>query len=87
VAELGLREMSDEQLARGDAALPGSVWQALQSALDQRAAMLPVRESVLALPAGHKLALKQQLRSLLNYHSGSRGLRTRQLMRDVQAFA
>ena len=87
VAEVGLREANEDQLERGDAALPGNVWLALQAALDQRASMLPVRACVLALPAAQKLALKQQLRSLLNYYSGSRGLRTRQLMRDVQALA
>jgi DNA repair protein RecO (recombination protein O) len=87
MAEAGLRETSSEQIQRGDAALPGAAWGKLQEALDQPGAMHSVRACVIAMPAAQKLALKQQLRSLLHYHAGSRGLRTRQLMRDVQAFA
>lgn len=86
-AEMGLREAHEEQISRGDAALPGAVWSQLQAALDQRAAMYPLRECVLALSAAQRQSLKLQLRNLLHYHAGSRGLRTRQLMRDVQAFA
>jgi hypothetical protein len=59
----------------------------LQTALDQRAAIFPAREAVLAMGAADKTALKQLLRSLLNYHAGSRGFRTRQLMMDAQALA
>jgi DNA repair protein RecO (recombination protein O) len=38
-----------------------------------------------ALSAQDKAALKNQLRSLLHYHSGGKTLRTRQMMMDVQA--
>jgi DNA repair protein RecO (recombination protein O) len=82
VPELGLREAGD---LSERAALPAIAWRSLQAALDQRAALIPVRNVVLALNAADRAALKQQLRGLLNFHTGGRGLRTRQLMMDAQA--
>jgi DNA repair protein RecO (recombination protein O) len=35
--------------------------------------------------AGSNSALRNQLRALLNYHCGVSTLRTRQMMRDLQA--
>ena len=85
IPELGLREASGGSAE--DAALGAKAWQSLQAALDQRAAIYPAREAVIALSSADKSALKQILRSLLNYHAGSRGFRTRQLMMDAQALA
>ncbi len=85
VPEVGLREAGGQ--ASPTAALSAAAWRSLQAALDQRAAIFPARAAVLSLSAANKSALKQLLRSLLNYHAGSRGFRTRQLMIDVQALA
>ena len=85
IPEVGLREASGEPA--NDAALSAIAWRSLQTALDQRAAIFPTREAVLAMSAADRSSLKQLLRSLLNYHSGSRGFRTRQLMMDAQAMA
>ena len=85
IPEVGLREASGQSTE--DAAMSAKAWQSLQAALDQRAAIFPAREAVLALGGADKSALKQILRSLLNYHAGSRGFRTRQLMMDAQALA
>lgn len=76
VAEAGLREAGDDE-----AALPGADWLALQSALDQHAPF----GAALRACAGIDGALRAQLRLLLNYHCGVATLRTRQLMRDLQA--
>ncbi len=83
VPEVGLREASDASSA--EAALSAMAWRSLQAALDQRAAIFPARQAVQAMRPRDKSALKQLLRSLLNYHAGSRGFRTRQLMMDAQA--
>ncbi len=85
IAELGLREAASA--APEDAALSATAWQSLQAALDQRAAVFPAREAVMAMNGADRSELKQILRSLLNYHAGSRGFRTRQLMVDAQALA
>ena len=85
IPEVGLREAAGA--SSEDAALSAKAWQSLQAALDQRAAIFPAREAVLAMNAADRSALKQILRSLLNYHAGSRGFRTRQLMMDAQALA
>jgi DNA repair protein RecO (recombination protein O) len=84
VPELGLREAGD---LSEQAALSAAAWRDLQTALDQRAAVIPVREVVSGLKGAERAALKQQLRHLLNFHTGGRGLRTRQLMMDVQALS
>jgi DNA repair protein RecO (recombination protein O) len=76
VPEAGLREAEDEE-----AALTGAGWQALQNALDDRAPFA----STLRACAGVNSALRPQLRVLLNYHCGVTTLRTRQMMRDLQA--
>ncbi len=85
IPEVGLREATGT--SSEDAALSAKAWQSLQAALDQRAAIFPAREAVLAMSSVNRSALKQILRSLLNYHAGSRGFRTRQLMMDAQALA
>jgi DNA repair protein RecO (recombination protein O) len=60
-------------------------WLALQTALDDAAPLHATRGVCAALAAQDKAALKNQLRSLLHYHSGGKTLRTRQMMMDVQA--
>lgn len=85
VPEVGLREASGEQ--SHEAALSAAAWCSLQAALDQRAAVFPIREAVQRMGSADKSALKPLLRSLLNYHAGSKGFRTRQLMMDAQALA
>jgi DNA repair protein RecO (recombination protein O) len=87
VPEVGLREAQGEAQGEvsGEAAMSAQAWCSLQTALDQRAAIFLAREAVQAMSAADKSALKQLLRSLLNYHAGSRGFRTRQLMMDAQA--
>ena len=89
VPEVGLREARGDSMKSdsGEAALPAQAWRSLQIALDQRAAIFPVREAVQRMSGADKSALKSILRSLLNYHAGSRGFRTRQLMMDAQAFS
>ncbi|MFC5498790.1 DNA repair protein RecO [Caenimonas terrae] len=71
------------QAAPGDdrASLDGEQWQLLQLALDDPApfsATLPEAAMVMA-------QLKPQLRTLLHYHCGVTTLRTRQMMKDLQA--
>ena len=60
-------------------------WLALQTALDDAAPLYATRTVCATLAAADKAALKNQLRSLLHYHSGGKTLRTRQMMMDVQA--
>ena len=65
----------------GRASLSGWQWLALQRALDSSA---PFGETLRA--CGELVpALKPQLRVLLHYHCGVATLRTRQLMKDLQA--
>jgi DNA repair protein RecO (recombination protein O) len=85
IPEVGLREAT--AASTEEVALSAGAWRSLQTALDQRAAIFPAREAVLSMGASDKSSLKQLLRSLLNYHAGSRGFRTRQLMMDAQALA
>ena len=80
VAEAGLREAQDEE-----AALSSADWQGLQSALDERLPFTAALRAIAGLPPGGNSALRNQLRVLLNYHCGVATLRTRQLMRDLQA--
>jgi DNA repair protein RecO (recombination protein O) len=53
-----------------------------QAPLDAQAATL---RQVATMDAGASSALRNQLRMLLNYHCGVSTLRTRQMMRDLQA--
>ncbi len=65
----------------GRASLDGEQWQLLQLALDDPApfsATLPEAAMVMN-------QLKPQLRTLLHYHCGVTTLRTRQMMKDLQA--
>ncbi len=74
--EAGLREAFE-----GEPSLQGSDWQLLQAALDDHAPFV----AALRACAGVNGALRVQLRALLNYHCGVATLRTRQMMRDLQA--
>jgi DNA repair protein RecO (recombination protein O) len=69
------------QVGDGRSSLSGAQWQALQQALDQAAPFGPVMRAVVDVNAW----LKPQLRALLHYHCGVQTLRTRQLMKDLQA--
>ena len=68
-----------------ETALAGAEWQALQAALDDRAPFTATLRCVAQLTTGSNGALRTQLRVLLNYHCGVSTLRTRQMMRDLQA--
>lgn len=74
--EAGLRAAGSEEPA-----LAGADWLALQAALDDPAPF----SATLRVAAGTNGALRVQLRNLLNYHCGVATLRTRQMMRDLQA--
>jgi DNA repair protein RecO (recombination protein O) len=65
----------------GRASLSGGQWLALQSALDDNAPF----SATLHASAELVIPLKPQLRALLHYHCGVATLRTRQLMKDLQA--
>ncbi|QKV54035.1 DNA repair protein RecO [Comamonas antarctica] len=79
VPEGGLR-----QAAAGErAALTGAQWQALEQALGAGHAP-QAYTAALRAAAPVALALKSQLRTLLQYHCGNPLLRTRQLMMDLQ---
>ena len=79
VAEGGLRPA-----LQGERAVLGAAqWQAIESALQARQAFNATLH-VVAQPEA-ALALKPQLRALLQYHCGSPMLRTRQLMMDLQS--
>lgn len=80
VPEAGLRSAAD-----GEAALAGADWQALQAVLDDRAPFTATLRKIATMNAGSNSALRNQLRALLNYHCGVSTLRTRQMMRDLQA--
>ena len=62
------------------ASLSGMQWQALQQALDGGVRFA----ALLRAAAPVALALKAQLRTLLQYHCGHPLLRTRQLMLEMQ---
>lgn len=81
VPEAGLRQAGNDE----PAALAGAEWQALQAAIDDRAPFTATLRRVATLNAGSNSALRGQLRALLNYHCGVSTLRTRQMMRDLQA--
>lgn len=79
VAEGGLRRSHSNERA----ALAGAQWAAMEQALAQPEAFSALLHTV-AQPTVN-MALKPQLRALLQYHCGSPMLRTRQLMMDLQA--
>ncbi len=60
--------------------LRGADWVALQAALDAPAPFAATAR----VCASHLVALRPQLRTLLNYHCGVKTLQTRQLMLDLQ---
>ncbi|MDM0043570.1 DNA repair protein RecO [Variovorax dokdonensis] len=80
VPEAGLRDADESENA-----LSGAQWLALQVALDARLSFTSTLREIAGLAAGGNAALRHQLRVLLNYHCGVATLRTRQLMRDLQA--
>ncbi|GAA4328497.1 DNA repair protein RecO [Variovorax defluvii] len=80
VPEAGLRLAGEDE-----AALEGAEWQALQHTLEERAPLAATLRRVAVMNAGVNGALRHQLRVLLHYHCGVSTLRTRQMMRDLQA--
>ena len=76
VPENGLRPAAPEERA----SLNGAQWQTLQDALDGGVRFA----ALLRAAAPVALALKAQLRTLLQYHCGHPLLRTRQLMLEMQ---
>ena len=76
VPENGLRPAAPDERA----SLSGLQWQTLQQALDGGVRFA----ALLRAAAPVALALKAQLRTLLQYHCGHPLLRTRQLMLDMQ---
>ncbi|MBU1362026.1 MAG: DNA repair protein RecO [Gammaproteobacteria bacterium] len=80
VPEAGLRAADDEETA-----LTGASWAAVQQALDERSALLTTLQLVARLDPPSQSAMRAHLRALLNYHCGVTTLRTRQMMRDLQA--
>ncbi|WP_077002583.1 DNA repair protein RecO [Variovorax sp. KK3] len=80
VPEAGLRLAADDEPA-----LSGAEWQALQRTLEERAPLAAALRQVAMMNAGASSALRNQLRVLLHYHCGVSILRTRQMMRDLQA--
>ena len=77
VPEGGLREAHEDDRA----ALSGTAWVSLQSALGEGAGFA----SVLRASGPVMAELRPQLRALLNYHCGVATLRTRQMMMDLQS--
>ena len=77
VPEAGLREAHDDDRH----ALSGAQWRALQQSLDQGAGFVDTLRAVGAVVPD----LKRQLRALLHYHCDVRMLKTRQVLRDLQA--
>jgi DNA repair protein RecO (recombination protein O) len=80
VPEAGLRQAADDE-----SALVGAEWQALQRTLEERAPLAATLRQVATMNAGASSALRNQLRALLHYHCGVSTLRTRQMMKDLQA--
>lgn len=81
--EAGLRQVHVAQTHAPQAhACPGAFWQALQTALEVdrpfEALLHPCADE------RHGTALRQQLRTLLHYHSGVRVFQTRQLLTELQ---
>ncbi len=80
VPEAGLRQAAD-----AEAALTGADWQVLQGTLGGLAPLGATLQRVALMSSGGNAALRNQLRTLLNYHCGVTTLRTRQMMRELQA--
>ncbi|HET9976687.1 MAG TPA: DNA repair protein RecO [Burkholderiaceae bacterium] len=68
-----------EARADDDAAVPGSVFAALQSALDAHDL-----DALRVACRSHPAPLRRQLRAWLAYHLGGTPLRTREVVRDLQ---
>jgi DNA repair protein RecO (recombination protein O) len=66
-------------------ALPGTYWLALEHALADAAPLPALLSAIVAWPPRERAALRQQLRAWLHLHSGGQGLKTRQLLHDLQA--
>lgn len=79
-AEGGLGLTSAQEARFGVA---GSQWCQLQTALED---VTPFTALLRVCSGAAGLALKNQLRRVLQYHCAGQGLRTRQLMRDIQSF-
>ena len=77
LAEAGLREAHDDDRA----SMNGAQWQALQDALDGDAPFADTMHACI----NHLPELKSQLRALLHYHCDVKILKTRQMMRELQA--
>ena len=69
----------------GAAALTGAQWTSLGAMLANPAPFTATLRGIATLSPGGNAALRTQLRVLLNYHCGVQTLRTRQMMRDLQA--
>ena len=80
VPEAGLRQAADDE-----SALVGAEWQALQRTLEELAPLAATLRQVATMNTGASSALRNQLRALLHYHCGVSTLRTRQMMKDLQA--
>ena len=78
--EVGLREAHE-----GEPALSGSQWASLQATLTVYTPFTATLRAIATLNPGSNAVLRAQLRVLLNYHCGVSTLRTRQMMRDLQA--
>lgn len=83
VPEFGLREEAHDS----EGGLVGHEWLALQLQLERTEPMPALRQLCAMLPAATRSVLKSQLRTLLYYHCGGRGLNTRKLWLDLQALS
>lgn len=82
VPEAGLRPAHADDLHP----LPGQAWFGLDAALGQaEAPWVACIEQLSGWPAAWRAQLRRQLRPLLDYHCGSPGLRTRQLLFELKA--
>jgi DNA repair protein RecO (recombination protein O) len=79
VPESGLQSVRHVQ----DSGSPGAQWLALQQALDSEQPFVALLQA-LQSEVEERGPMRQQLRTLLHYHSGVRVFQTRQLMVDAQ---
>jgi len=82
VAEAGLREDGTAD----DSGLPAVAWRALADASTDDGPFAALLDVLASWPPPERNRLRRQLGELLDYHCGSAGLRTRQLMLDLQRF-
>ena len=82
VAEGGLRSAGPQEVS----ALPGCLWLTLSESLASEWPLPALLRECSQWPAHQRQSLQTQLRHLLHYHCGVQTLRTRQVMRDVQAY-